>query len=249
MLCFEDSEIRAAIQELNRSTDAIQRQSDTLRHQQDVLDRLFRNESANLEARTALEHGHSQSFELDRKASLSTVAGLSQETELQLSELESGGSVGLAAIQQLVDSMCVGDDKLLQSLQKLGWELETEDVQDKEDVDNLRDICARLIKYTVEACRTKLDRIYLESLEAASRVTGGPTVQADDIAAAQDELESLYSEVLPVAQMSVKQQFLDPALKSLSTRNGNALLKAGRAIDYVSFCPIPAAVLIVTDIS
>ncbi|OIW32904.1 hypothetical protein CONLIGDRAFT_570660 [Coniochaeta ligniaria NRRL 30616] len=233
---FHDEDIRTAIQQLNRSTDAIGRQTETLRHQQDALARLIKNDSKDAQARAGLDLKHSQVLDLDRKAVRSSVVGLSQEIELRLSELDSHGSGALDKTQQLVQSLFAADDKLLASLQKLGWELETEDPQEKENVRKLQDICARLIKYIVEACRTRLDRIYLESLGAASTANGHRTMQGEDIATVQDELESLYSEILPVAQMSVEQQYLAPALKSLSSKNGKSFAKTSHAIDYIRDC-------------
>lgn len=231
-ICHDD-EIRAAIQELGRSTDAIAKQTETLKHQQEALARLIKNESKDSQARASLDLKHSHVLGLDLKSSVSAVADLSQQIELRVSELDpqSGGS--LDSIQQLANLLLVADDKLLMSLQKLGWELDTEDPQEKANVNELRDICARLIKYGVEACRTRLDRVYLESLEAASKANGHQTIHGEDMATVQAELESLYSEVLPVAQMSVEGQYLEPALKSVSSKNGNSFLKTAHAVDYV----------------
>lgn len=233
---LHDEELRTAIQELNRSTDAINRQTETLRHQQDALARLVKNESKAGQARAALDARHLQALELDRKASRSSVEGLCQQIELQLSALDSRDSDALDATQHVANSLLTADDKLLSSLQKLGWELETEDPQEKEDVKKLQDICARLIKYGVEACRTRLDRVYLESLETVPN-TSGHHATREDLAAVQDELESLYSEILPVAQMSVEQQYLTPALKSVSSKNGKSSVKTARAVEYVSLTP------------
>ncbi len=58
-------------------------------------------------------------------------------------------------------------------------------------------------------------------------------VPPDEVAALQDELESLYAEILPVAQMSAEQQFLEPALKNLATRHGQGLEKSEKAVTYV----------------
>ncbi|KAJ9134383.1 Vacuolar H+/Ca2+ exchanger [Coniochaeta hoffmannii] len=233
---FRDEDIKSAIEELNRSTATINKQTETLRHQQDALARLIKNESKDAQARAVLDLEYSQALDIDRKALRSAVDGLCHDIELQLSELDSHGSGSLDKTRQVVGSLFVADDKLLSSLQKLGWELETEDPQEKEDVKKLQDICARLIKYSVEACRTRLDRIFLDSLEAASSANGRHAAQGEDLATVQDELESLYSEILPVAQMSVDQQYLAPALKSLTSRNGKSFAKTAHAIDYIRDC-------------
>lgn len=46
-------------------------------------------------------------------------------------------------ISQIVDGVLRSDDKLLASLQKLGYELETDDPEEGENVSKLREICAR----------------------------------------------------------------------------------------------------------
>lgn len=135
---------------------------------------------------------------------------------------------------KVIGEVLESDDKLLSSLQKLGWELETEDREETETVGQLREICARLIKYTVECIRTKLDRTYLESFDSFSKSASGTHAPKEELAALQDELESLYSEILPVAQMSVEQQWLEPSLRSLSAKTGQGLSHAAVSIHYVS---------------
>lgn len=163
-----------------------------------------------------------------------TVELLSQSLDYRLADLQQQSQGESSHLTQIVDGMLRSDDKLLSSLQKLGWELDTEDPEETESVTKLRDICARLIKYTVECIRTKLDRVYLESLEAFPRSGAGNHTAKGEIEAQQQELEELYSEILPVAQMSVEQQWLEPSLRSLSAKNRNSLGRSAEALDYVS---------------
>lgn len=109
-----------------------------------------------------------------------------------------------------------------------------EDRGETETVSQLRETCARLIKYNVECIRTRLDRSYLESLQSSSASRSETRASGEEISALQEELESLYSEILPVAQMSVEQQWLEPSLKSLSTDTGQGLNHAAVSIQYVS---------------
>lgn len=92
----------------------------------------------------------------------------------------------------------------------------------------------RLIKHTVEGIRTKLDRIYLEALNTSDGSTNGDD-EGKEVADLQEELESLYSEILPVAQMSTEQQFLEPALREISARNGQGHDRTVKAVHYVSW--------------
>lgn len=173
-------------------------------------------------------------WESDRKSLNTTVELLSQGLEYQLAELEQQTKGGNEVVTQIIDDMLHSDDKLLSGLQKLGWELETEDPEETESVTKLRDICALLIKYTVECIRTKLDRVFLEALEAFRPPGASDRAAKEDVIAQQEELEELYSEILPVAQMSVEQQWLEPSLRSLSSKNGNCLGQSAEALAYVS---------------
>ena len=49
----------------------------------------------------------------------------------------------------------------------------------------------------------------------------------------QEELESLYSEILPVAQMSAEQQYLEPALGIIDATNGQGQERSVKAVKYV----------------
>ncbi|KXH42897.1 hypothetical protein CSIM01_06005 [Colletotrichum simmondsii] len=247
-----EREIQTAIEELNRSTAAIVKQTETLK-QQDALSKLVKTNSRVEEARSDLVFQRNQKHDAERKKVMTTVScvaavpegtlltrdskveELSQSLEYKASDLEQQTKVSGNGLQQTLDSLLHSDDKLLSSLRKLGLELETEDPEDRENVEKLREICMRLIKYTVETVRAKLDRLYLEAFSSAHQngVTSHPS---DDVKTSQEELESLYAEILPVAQMSVEQQHLEPALKSLSSKNGQSLRRSAAAVIYIDEC-------------
>ncbi len=123
----------------------------------------------------------------------------------------------------------------------MGWELETENPEEEGSVERLRETCARLIKCAVETIRTRLDRVYLEALDDALRSdnTGHRTTEnAAAVQEVQEELESLYAEILPVAQMSAEQQHLEPALKSVLGKKDQKMSRSIEAVHYVSFPPL-----------
>ena len=94
----------------------------------------------------------------------------------------------------------------------------------------------RLIKCTVEMTRCKLDRTYLEALDAAALSAprhSEDQTDAADVAALREEVDSLYAEIFPVVQMSVEGQFLQPAVRRATGRNARALETSSAAVDYV----------------
>lgn len=186
------------------------------------------------DARADLEVKRLHKWETDRKNLDTAVELLSQSLEYQLAEMEQQTKGGSEIVTHTIEGMLHSDDKLLSSLQKLGWELDTEDPEETQSVTKLRDICALLIKYTVECIRTKLDRVFLEALELIPSSGISDKAAKEDVTAQQEELEELYSEILPVAQMSVEQQWLEPSLRSLSSKNGNSVGRSAEALAYVS---------------
>jgi hypothetical protein len=95
----------------------------------------------------------------------------------------------------------------------------------------------------VEGIRTKLDRIYLGELKSVSEPLNGQDLDDQEIADLQEELESLYSEILPVAQMSTEQQYLQPALHEIASRGSQGQERLVKAVKYVWY-PYPKRFLI-----
>lgn len=73
------------------------------------------------------------------------VDDLTQSLSARVGEVGQHNTAGDATIRKLVNTLLSSDDKLLASLQKLGWELETEDDEEQRDVALLRETCARWV--------------------------------------------------------------------------------------------------------
>lgn len=73
---LSDQEIIDAIQELNRSTDAINKQTETLRQQQNAVSRLITASSKTGDARSDLEAKRLYQWESSRKALHTSVSAL-----------------------------------------------------------------------------------------------------------------------------------------------------------------------------
>jgi small-conductance mechanosensitive channel len=169
------------------------------------------------------------------------VEEVSQSLRYQTTDLEQQTKTSESDINQIVDRIFRSDDKLLSSLQKLARDLDPVRSSDEDTVERIRDLCARLIKHTVEGIRTRLDRIYLQAPNSA------PNGHEDDQESVdlQEELESLYSEILPVAQMSAEQQFLEPALREIAARDGQDQERSVKAVKYVR-APVATHPLLLT---
>lgn len=69
--------------------------------------------------------------------------GLSQGLEYRLADLEQQGKELGGNLHSSVDAVLAQDDKLLASLQKLGWELDQQDPEEADNTEKLREVCMR----------------------------------------------------------------------------------------------------------
>ena len=168
----------------------------------------------------------------------------------QIAELASLCKTADVGLRKTGSEILRVDDKLLLGLQKLASGLDLGCEVEDGTVNWIRELCARytrlfalrcfaltvqrLIKYTVEGARTRLDRIYLEAMAGRGDDSKG-TKGTDnaEVVALLDELESLYTEILPVAQMSAEQQYLEPALRLIASRTAQGGDRSSKAIGYV----------------
>lgn len=104
----------------------------------------------------------------------------------------------------------------------------------------------RLIKHTVEGVRCRLDKVYLEAVNGQPSYVEGEIAEDSEVTALRGELESLYSEILPVAQMSAEQQFLEPALRAISAQDDQRNNRSQKALAYVSIS-IPPFQIVIND--
>src|SRR5690348_13899424 len=56
-----------------------------------------------------------------------------------------------------------------------------------------------------------------------------------EVTGLQAELDSLYSEILPVAQMSTEQRYLDCAVRTIATQDIQGLERSEKILNYVRF--------------
>lgn len=230
---FSDKEIEEAVEELKRSTAVIEKQTEVLRLQQNAMSTLVKNNTRNNQARSQTERTQQRKWNVEKGHISAAVEELTQNLKYQTTDFEQQSKASESIVKQIIESILKSDDKLLLSLQKLASDLEPQH-EDDGVMTHIRELCARLIKHTVEGIRAKLDRIYLGVLTDSKNTDGSEDSQ--DSTELQEELESLYSEILPVAQMSAEQQFLQPALREIRARDGQGKERSIKAVNYINDC-------------
>lgn len=122
------------------------------------------------------------------------------------------------------------DDKVMIGLQKLINELAVEDPTQDIAAKRVQELGARLIKHMVERVRTILDSTYLED---STGVDDYNEIGSANVEALKEEVESLYTEILPVAQIAVGQQFLEPVARAQGSYTAKNKATSGIAAKYV----------------
>lgn len=232
VLDLNSCELQTAIENLRKSTVAIEKNNEKLRLQQSALSNLIRNEKRTRQARSQVEKGQIRKWGAEKGSISAAISELIQSFIYQNSDLSQYLKVSEVTFKQGIESILRSDDRLLTSFQKLANDLNTNFSEDDRLIDRVKDLCARYIKYTVEGVRTRLDRIYLEALENSLDDEISPE-DSQESKKVQEELESLYSEILPVAQISVEQQYLEPSLRLTSSNTSHCQERLTKAIEYI----------------
>ncbi|KAG6038597.1 hypothetical protein E4U41_004019 [Claviceps citrina] len=228
-----EHDLRLAIEQLRRSTESIDKQTETLRQQRGALSRLVKKQDEDTARRRELERVQKRKRDLERTRLAREVEHLAHDVTLRLAELEEQQGPSLDV---QVGTLLESDDTLLSGLQKLGWELDQPDPDEARAVEKLRETCNRLVETSVETVRARLDTIYLETLVAAEKSSAVEPATGDEVAQLQEEVESLYAEIMSVARMSIERQHLEPALQSAAAKSGTSLGKTVLSLNYINEC-------------
>lgn len=125
------------------------------------------------------------------------------------------------------------DDKALAALETVvsGVKL---DRNDASIIKRTTDLSAMLANYSAEEIHFRLDRIYLGAAQGETSNYDGNSSDAATIAALKEELESLYSEVEVLAELSTKQQFYEPILREIHKAHSQLRAASQQRMEEVS---------------
>jgi hypothetical protein len=100
-------------------------------------------------------------------------------------------------------------------------------------------VASSLAQLVSEEVYCRLDRVYMETILSNECDSIGSVGKEDQqITSLEEELESLYSEVGVLAEMSTKQQFSERILLELDRSRGQSQLALGQKLEDARF-PVP----------
>lgn len=155
--------------------------------------------------------------------------------ENDLQELKSGGLKAEASLLQAMEYLSHHDDDLLAFVEiaMQGSQIDRlDEMSDRKD--KLR---AALAGFTVDNIRCRLNRVYLRAMASqgsnADRVT--TSCRNDDLEASLNaELESLYNEIAPVADMFIEHEYVAPIVVAAAARTFRLEITTNTMLSKVS---------------
>jgi len=107
-------------------------------------------------------------------------------------------------------------------------------VDDEQQITRSSMLCEILSTYLVDEIRCRLDRIYLETKQSPTKFSGTCSENEIDLESSlKAELDSLYSEITAVAQMSASLEFGNPLTEATSKKKVQNDRYIGSVLDCV----------------
>ncbi|RAH73612.1 uncharacterized protein BO66DRAFT_461512 [Aspergillus aculeatinus CBS 121060] len=216
-----EEELQQAIDSLNASTTAILRQKKIFSSKCETMNR-------QLHQKEKRELGFKRDAERLRLKTLSgrqTATAVFLETSLELEldvklELEKVATEGRKLLSSLTTRL-KDDEKTLAHLERVAHGLEYVG-NDASISRQATDLGVHHAQYVAGEIQHRLDRLYLETVQKVHGVMQDETTQADsDVSEAlEEELGSLYSEIGILAELSTRQQLVDPIHREIQSQHG-----------------------------
>lgn len=126
------------------------------------------------------------------------------------------------------------NDKLLPDLEALAARVKSSD-GDASIMKRTSALSTALAQYVAEEIYCRLDRLYLERIldSSGSAADGQTNKEIEAAVGLEQEMESLYPEIDILADMSTKQQFVEPILRQLQNHHGQLRIASHQRLDLV----------------
>lgn len=136
-------------------------------------------------------------------------------------------------ILSLLSAQLKSDDKALAVLESVVSGVKS-DRNDASIIKRTTDLSTMLANYSAQEIHLRLDRIYLDAAQRETSNYDGNFSDAATIAALKEELESLYSEIEVLAELSTKQQFYEPILREIHKAHSQLRVASQQRMEEVS---------------
>ncbi|KAL4806987.1 hypothetical protein BDV18DRAFT_111110 [Aspergillus unguis] len=231
---FLDEDLQTAIETLNKSTTEIQKQTDILATQLDVLSRQQKRDKDRESKQNREVERLRRKHDAERQNTAAAVSELAHELDVGLKNESEKSTMDGKKILSALTAGLKDNDKLLCDLEELATGVKSSD-GDASIMKRTTELSAVLAQYVAEEIYCRLDRLYLQKiLDGSKAVIGAPTnKEREAVFGLEQEMDSLYPEIDVLAEMSTKQQFLEPILRQLQNHHGQLRIASHQKLDYI----------------
>ncbi|QGA17965.1 hypothetical protein EYB26_005642 [Talaromyces marneffei] len=208
-----EDEIREATATLKASTATCAKQVATLKSQLELIERLQTDSRAADRNQERYITGTNRQHLLEKQRIKAMAEDIKTDFESRMHEYQQQKQTERKHLLQRASSKLVKDDEILSKAERILADSESTEADGKLEKRAL-DLISVLSRLSSEEIRCRLDRLYLENLLSDGEV-GTDIENQETKIALEEDLESLYSEIEVLAEMSARQEFGQPILGEL----------------------------------
>ncbi|KAL4778515.1 hypothetical protein BJX76DRAFT_138506 [Aspergillus varians] len=231
---FLDEDLQKAIKVLNTSTAEIQRQTDTLTSQYDILSRHYRRDDDRESRQNREVERLRRKHDAGRQNTAAASSELAHDIDASLKNESEKSTLDGKKILSALTTRLKENDKLLSDLEGLAAGVKSSD-SDASILKRTTELSTVLAHYVAEEIYCRLDRLYLEKTLKGSKVVSDDPEdkEVETLVGLEQEMDSLYPEIDVLAEMSTKQQFVEPIMRQLQNHHGQLRIASHQKLDII----------------
>ncbi|KAL4997752.1 hypothetical protein BDV10DRAFT_168902 [Aspergillus recurvatus] len=231
---FLDEDVRKAIEALNISTAEIEKQTDILTFQYEILGRQHEQDNDRVYKQDREVERVRRKHEAERQNTAAAISELAYELEANLKNEAEKLTMDGKKILSALTARLKDNDKLLSTLEGLAFGIKSSD-GDVSIRKRTTELSSVLSQYVAEEIYCRLDRLYLEKVLDYSNSISSVPIDRDleTVVGLEQEMDSLYPEIDILAEMSTKQQYVEPILRQLENCYGQLRIASHQKLDLI----------------
>ncbi|KAL4869980.1 hypothetical protein BDV12DRAFT_166773 [Aspergillus spectabilis] len=229
-----DEDLQKAIEALDVSTAEIQKQTDVLTSQYEIINRQHKRDNDRESRQTREVERLRQKHDVGRQNTAAASSELAHELEVSLKNESERSTMEGKKILSILTTRLKENDKLLSDMEKLVVGVRPSD-DDAMIMKRTSELSRVLAQYIAEEIYCRLDRLYLEKVLDGSKMVSDISTKkgSEAVAALEEEMDSLYPEIDILAEMSTRQQFVEPILRELQNHHGQLRIASHQKLDHI----------------
>ena len=211
-----DDDLRRAIEQLEASTAAIEKQASMIKLQQASLSSLVHDNLARDKGFDKASNALERKWMHESQHLAFVSEELTSETSAMLKTLDEHVMSAIKAIKSTITALLKSHDRILERLDGNEVGILADNLDERYSMGRVEKLSSILVSLSEQEIRCRLDRIYLEAIMNEPDQEAEDDAQKDEheeaIASLEASIPPLHSEINTVAEMAVNQAYSEPLL-------------------------------------